>query len=198
MSISTITVAVKSNTRGPEIGDSGYIGVANAEIEHIYNEEWGANFYTFGWIYSGLKSISLITKEIEDFKEFLETHSDNNICTFIEGGDDPEEENVDWDNLTDFNPSPKSEYKNCFYQLINLETGEVFRTESTGLLIPGKKELTESDVNNFIEKLYDSSDIDDSFTNVSPLIDPYAELEKIRDFIAENRHSKLEVCIEEI
>jgi hypothetical protein len=198
MSIGTTTIAIESNIKAPEIGDAGYIGSPNIECEHIYNEEWGANFYTFGWVYSGLKSIHLITKEIEDFKEFLERYLNDNICIFFEGGEDPDEDKVDWENLKEFSPSAKNGYQECRYKITNIESGEEFISKWKDMLIPIEYELTASDISNFIQKLYEASEIDDSFTNVRPLLEPYEDFGKIRNFIALNRTSKLKISIDKL
>jgi hypothetical protein len=192
------TIAIKTNTKAPEIGDDGSIGFADLVIDRIYNEDWGASFYSFGWICSGLRHVGLITKEIADFKEFLEENRENNVHTFLPDDEDPEEENVDWDNLIKFSPSHKPEYKECSYQITVTESGRSLKVESTDLLIPNVINLTHDNIQAFLMKLHDAPDIDDAFTSPSPLIDPYDGLDEIRNFISANRDSSLVITIQEI
>jgi hypothetical protein len=198
MSIGTTTIAIENNIQAPEIGDAGYIGEPKLESEHIYYEDWGGNSYTFGWVYSGLKSICLVTKELDDFKEFLEKYPNDNICLFIEGDEDPDEDKVDWENLKKFNPSPKSEFKECRYQITNTESGEQYTSKWKDLLIPTECDLAATDISNFLEKLCDAYEIDDSFTNVMPLLEPYEDFGEIRNFIVLNQKSPLKVSIKEL
>ncbi|MDH3347824.1 MAG: hypothetical protein OEM02_06970 [Desulfobulbaceae bacterium] len=198
MSIRTITIAVNKNIQAPEVGDGGFIGLPNILIEHNYNEEWDVNSYSFGWIYSGFNSIGLVTKCTENFREFLEKHSGDNICAFTEGDESEEEEQVDWDNLKTFEPTPKNQFKECSFQITNTKNDNFFLSKNTEMLIPNESLLSREDINNFIEKICDAEEIDDYLSYLPSIIDPYEELGNIRSFIMKNKDDQLKIIIKSL
>jgi hypothetical protein len=198
MSVGVSIISVENGTLAPEIGDQGSLGYAELESERRYNKEWDVSAYSFGWIYSGLSSIGLITKEVENFKEFLSINRDKNIATFVEGEDDQDEVDIDWDNLQRFEASEKSEFKQCKYRIVNMKTNESFESDIPAMLVPVQKELKKGDVKNFVKKIVEAEDIDDAFTNTFGLLDVYGELGEIRKFVSQNKKGKLFISITEV
>ena len=201
MSVSVAYISEGNNIKGPEIGAEGGLGFPNLKVEKTYNDDWGVYSYTFGWIYSGLDSIGLITKQIADFKEFLEINQDRKIYLFVEGGDNPDEEKIEWDNVTNFKPSEKPDYKTCTYSITNKAAGEscTFDNEDkVEKLAPCERELSKEDIDNFIEKLVSADMVDDSFYNQWKLLEPYEDFGRIRDFVSKNRNDQLVLFINEI
>lgn len=81
---------------GPEVGDFGYIGYPSLD------EEKGKRYVpNFGYIYSGLKTLGLLTPGVEEMREFLEKHRAHAMDLACEGEsmfeDDEEDEDLDDD-----------------------------------------------------------------------------------------------------
>jgi hypothetical protein len=201
MSVSVSYISEGNNVRGPEIGAEGGLGNPNLEVKKEYNDDWGVYSYTFGWILSGLESVGLVTEQVADFKEFLTNNQDRNIYLFVEGGEDPNEEKIDWDNIIPFSATEKPEYKVCNYKITNKDSGESAQFDNEDRiekLVPCEKYLTQEEIDNFIEKLISADMIDDSFYNQWKLLEPYEDFGRIRDFISNNRTGQLVVSINEI
>ena len=198
MSVSVTIVSEGNNQRGPEIGDQGAIGSPDLEIRCDYNDDWGVHEYTFGWVYSGLSSIELVTREVADFREYLEHNRGRTIHLTTEGDDRDLSDRIAWEAVTDFVATPKPDYVPCSYQLEDTDSGDVFRFENDDRfdqLVPGSRTLTRADIENFIEKLVDAELVDDSFNNVTPLLHPYEVFGQIKNFVADHRDGTLVVTI---
>lgn len=95
MSVAVTYIAENTNVQGPSIGNEGGLGLPSLEEQHFSYDDGEYHSYSFGWIYSGLDSIGLVTEEVEHFKEFLLNNQDNEILMFVEGGDDLNAERID-------------------------------------------------------------------------------------------------------
>lgn len=184
MGVACSTYCQTCNVEGPEIGDQGMIGSPSLDDKKDYNEEWGVTSFNFGWIHAGFNALKLNIYELEGYKAFLEEHDGHNIVLTTDHDDD--EPDIDWDNLKKFE-YPKDEFINAFYELECKETGEKFRATYADLFRQFEESiLTQEDINTFTQKITDEQEINDSFHRVSPVIDPYEDLEKIIKFISEN------------
>lgn len=77
---------------GPEVGDFGYIGYPSLD------EEKGKRYIpNFGYIYSGLRTLGLLTPGVEEMREFLEKHRAHTMDLACEGESMFEDEDQDED-----------------------------------------------------------------------------------------------------
>lgn len=77
---------------GPEVGDFGYIGYPSLD------EEKGKRYIpNFGYIYSGLRTLGLLTPGVEEMREFLERHRAHTMDLACEGESMFEDEDLDED-----------------------------------------------------------------------------------------------------
>ena len=71
MGVTYAVMCLDCGDEGPEVGDFGYIGYPSLDKKkgkrHIPN---------FGYIYSGLRTLGLLTPGVEEMREFLEKHRD--------------------------------------------------------------------------------------------------------------------------
>ncbi|TAA48412.1 hypothetical protein [Corallincola spongiicola] len=183
------------NAEGPEVGDAGLVGdnvnIAPNRIEHD-----DGVFCSFGWIYDALQAISLVPKDIADLKAFLEQHHGHDLVTHCDH--DEQEPNIDWDNLRKYKRqfSKDKDVVGC-YSIRNVETDEVFESQTDAFRRFDKRILTANEIAKFLQDLADDSEVLDGFYRCSPTIDPYEDLEQIAEFIRDNSDDPLEVFIDE-
>lgn len=117
------------------------------------------------------------------YKTFLEEHGGHDIILTTDHDDEPD---IDWDNLKEFE-YPDDDFINAFYELECKETGEKIRSSYADLFRQFEESvLNQANIKFFTRKIINEEDINDSFRRVSPVIDPYEDLEKISRFISAN------------
>jgi hypothetical protein len=176
----------------------GMIGYETLELERKYDKDWGLHGYSFGWVYSGLRSIDLIPKQVEDFKKFLEKHKDKTIIIIHEN--DPREawNGIDDELLVKYEPEKDDTYKKCIYRITNMDSGAFIESSVHALLRVGERQLSKDDIKEFISKLDGLPDIDNYLSGNIAILDPDNFLNDIRKFIKKNKKKKLVVTKYEI
>ncbi len=95
MGVTYAVMCLDCGDEGPEVGDFGYIGYPSLDKKkgkrHIPN---------FGYIYSGLRTLGLLTPGVEEMREFLEKHRVHTMDLACEGEsmfEDDQDEDADED-----------------------------------------------------------------------------------------------------
>jgi hypothetical protein len=193
-------VSEKSNMLAPTIGDNGYVGlIPSLEVKRDYISDSGRKGCSFGWLYEGLKSINLITYEIENYKAFLEANS-GNVIHLITGYDKEVNPKIDMENLIGFKNIPNKDFKSCTYKLENTLSGEFVFYDNKyqdSKLIPCQRTITTDEVDKFITQ-FKEADIWHEFYHLFGLLAPSDKLEEIVKFVSNNQGNELALTIDEI
>ncbi|KHD07438.1 hypothetical protein PN36_10135 [Candidatus Thiomargarita nelsonii] len=180
MSVSFFTYCIDCSVNAPEIGDAGMMGAPSLEIV-------SDSFYTFGWIYDGLKAISLLPYSIESYKSFLETHQGHKIHM-----DDEQLPELNYEKLEHFELDTQG-FIEGYYEMVSVETGALFRTSYDWESYRNfeERELSQAEINKFQQRI-----IPNCFESIyrgPPCLDPYEDLGRLIDFVKENAKHTLKV-----
>ena len=180
---------------GPTMGDDGYIGL----IPSLEVKSNSGKTCSFGWLYEGLKSINLLTYELENYKAFLEANS-GNIVHLVTDYDEEVNPKIDMENLIRFKNIPNKDFKYCTYKLENTLSGKFVFYENKyqdSKLIPCQRTITTDEVEKFITQ-FKEVDIWNEFYHLFGLLDPSDKLEEIVKFVFNNQGNELALTIDEI
>lgn len=191
MGVACSTYCLDCNVRAPEIGDQGMLGQPSLMDEKDYNEDWGITSYNFGWIYTGLKAISLLPFDVEAYRAFLEAHQGHDILLTTDHDD--EEPGIDWDKLADFR-FEETGFEEAFFEMACPESGEVVTSSHAERFktFDGRS-LTDAEAELLLAKIFHSPDCFDAFHSPSMAIDPYGDLERFADFLRQHKGKEIVV-----
>ena len=200
MSVGCSTYCIDCNEEAPEIGDGGMIGDPSIEDKLTYHEDedWGDfTTYAFGWIYSGLRAISLIPFEVEAYRAFLLKHQGHRKYLSIEGSDSDLEKELDWDNIKkfkyDFDPQ---DFIMGGYEIVCKDNGESFITTDDELFKRFEPHrLSEENIKTVMRKIFYQDGIYDYIVNTGFSLGPYEDLGRLEKFFRNNGDKELWVRI---
>jgi len=180
MSVSFFTYCIDCSVNAPEIGDAGMMGAPSLEIVSD----------SFGWIYDGLKAISLLPHSIESYKSFLETHQGHKI--FLGNDHMDELPELNYEKLEHFELDSQGFIEGT-YEMVSVETGALFRTSYDWESYRNfeERELSKAEIHRFQQRI-----IQDCFETIyrgPPCLDPYEDLGRLIDFVKENAKHTLKV-----
>jgi hypothetical protein len=165
------------------------IGLPSISDEKEYNEEWGVTSYNFGWIYEGLKAISLLPYSVEAYRAFLETHKGHRLVLTTDH--DEESPDIDWDNLSMFQFSGV-DFVEAVYEMECIESGEKINSSTKELFRKfEERSLSEQDIEIIFTKIFNCTDCFDSFHHPPTSVDPYEDLESIGAFLNKNKEKTI-------
>jgi len=187
MSVSFFTYCIDCSVNAPEIGDAGMMGAPSLEI--VSDQD---SFYTFGWIYDGLKAINLLPYSIESYKSFLETHQGHKIFLGNDHMDDEQLPELNYEKLEHFELDTQG-FTEGYYEMVCVETGALFRTSYNWESYRNfeERELSKAEINRFQQRIV--QDCFESIYRGPPCLDPYEDLGRLIDFVKENAKGTLKV-----
>ncbi len=180
MSCYTAVYSLDSKIQAPEIGAAGHVGAPPV------NSATGN--HQFSVIYDALRTIGLVTKELDGFRAFLDRYGDDELYFFVEGDDDSDvakrlDAIMEAEELPKFEFKPEKDYQECRYKISSggqsVIAGEPALFGQVQSITIAKGGLTE-----LIEQVFSPRDWDMHFYNMWGVLDPYdGELEQIRDLV---------------
>lgn len=191
MSVSSFTVCTTCNEKARELGDAGMMGGPDLKAKKTHNKDWGVTTYSFGWIYKGLKAISLVPAEVEAYRQFLKAHADHEVFLGNDHMDESEMPEWDAENSTKFEADLDGFVAGTF----ELSSGDAnIRTsfDSEQYEPFEERQLSEEEIACFLKHLT-APEVFDSIDRTSPSVDPYGDLESIIQFVQSHQGEPITV-----
>lgn len=174
--------ALESRTESPEVGVCGALGMPPIDSK--------TGKHKFLPLYHGLRSAGLATRELDDFKAFLDTHGNERLVFSCDGVQDPEE-NALVDAIFDdggFSPFARQDSPAYFTRYYRISCGDhsyvAEHEDDFAEIEPMTK--GESDLEPLVNNVLLINDWETSFEFIPGLLDSYeGDMVKIRNFIFE-------------
>jgi uncharacterized membrane protein YkgB len=190
---------------GPDIGGYGYIGYPSlSKDEMAIPTKWDKGSVSdhernFGFIYTGLEAFKMLTYEVEAFNAFLIKHHDHRIIKYCDHADEfpPEMDVDDEDNYKNFKFQDDKFITAGYYEVFCETCGSTHRSQlgdsmkirpfDPFVITPEQLFLFKKHVLMNVKNRY----YYDNFEKHPYLLDPYDELDPLKDFLYTHENHKM-------
>ena len=174
----------------PSLGDSGTIGyptAADVRPESMFDMP------TFGYVYSGLAAVALLTKELDDFLSFLMQHRGHRLVQAADG----DAESDGWESkgadapIPEQSPKGSERYVHARYRASCLTCGEDISSQATDVMREfERRTVSEKSISRFLKRVKLDLEI---FYRAEPLSPK--DLRSIRRFFKKHAAHAVEVSL---